>query len=166
MDDEWADVPEPQDGSAQDASPESSAAPKGKRGGKRKKAKKPPPLVYSNLDAFVSDYLAQIIRRRIPSSSQSWCDEWWRHPEALSRLAAVWRAWEHLQHDPALGMSTWWLHHADPHLRALMHPETGPFAMCKPSKHVRLDPLPLKPANPLMWLDPAFSGAPDGASTG
>jgi len=45
----------------------------------------------------------------------------------LQRLEALWRAWEHLRQDPALGMSVWWRDHADPHMAALLDPD-GPFA--------------------------------------
>ncbi|MCZ2404922.1 DUF4913 domain-containing protein [Paenarthrobacter sp. Z7-10] len=49
-----------------------------------------------------------------------WCPEWYKHPEALIRMEGIWRAWEHLRMEPALGVSTWWLNHADPHMRILM----------------------------------------------
>ncbi|MFE2245996.1 DUF4913 domain-containing protein [Streptomyces lavendulae] len=29
-------------------------------------------------------------------------------------------------------MTTWWVQHADPHLRILMDPKQGPFADCSP----------------------------------
>lgn len=35
-------------------------------------------------------------------------------------MEAIWRAWEHLRLEPALGVSTWSLNHADPHMRVLM----------------------------------------------
>ncbi|MFJ8166510.1 DUF4913 domain-containing protein [Streptomyces sp. NPDC096136] len=157
MEDEWADLPP---ASTAETAAEPSATGSEKK--KRKKRKKPPPLVYPNLHEFVTDYFAQIIRRRLSGNTQVWCAEWWRHPEALSRLTAVWRAWEHLQHEPALGMSTWWLQHCDPHMRALMAPDTGPFSMCRPERHsTDLKPLPLVPAHPSLWLNPAYSSAPD-----
>ncbi len=51
---------------------------------------------------------------------------WWMHPEAVARLDALWRAWEHLGNDPATGMSVWWRDHADHHMGVLMSPD-GPF---------------------------------------
>ncbi|RSN19903.1 hypothetical protein DL990_40770 [Amycolatopsis sp. WAC 01416] len=39
-------------------------------------------------------------------------------------------------------MSNWWLHHVDPHVRALMDPVTGPFAQCVDG-HQPDEPLPL-----------------------
>ena len=42
------------------------------------------------------------------------------------RLEALWRAFEHLRRDPALGMSVWLRDHADHHLPILMS-NFGPF---------------------------------------
>lgn len=119
--------------------------------------------VFPDLDAFVSEHLSQLIRRRVNGTSLTWCPGWWKHPEAISRLDALWRAWEHLRLDPALGMSQWWLYHADPHLAALMDPDTGPFAACSPTEgHTGypLGPLPVDPSDPAMWLGTAFSVRP------
>ncbi|MFF1398055.1 DUF4913 domain-containing protein [Streptomyces sp. NPDC058287] len=58
------------------------------------------------------------------------CSSWFRHAQALSRPDSLWRAWETLRWDGALGMSNWWLHHVDPHLSALLDPVTGAFAGC------------------------------------
>lgn len=38
-------------------------------------------------------------------------------------MEAIWRAWEYLRLEAALGISTWWLNHADPHMRVLMDKE-------------------------------------------
>lgn len=117
-------------------------------------------LIHTSLDSFVTDYLAVIIRRRLNRATQVWCPEWWRHPEAIARLAALWRAFEYLSTDPGLGMSTWWLGHADPHLRSLMDPEFGPFAVCDPREGHNpreLSGLPLVASPPELWDHPAFS---------
>ncbi|MFF5934589.1 DUF4913 domain-containing protein [Streptomyces sp. NPDC012508] len=107
---------------------------------------------FADVFAFVSEYLSPTIRRRVNGSSATWCPRWWEHPEAGARLTALWLAWEHLRHDPALGMSTWWLHHADPHLRVLMDTDLGPFAACSPKVggHTAypFDPLPLETYDP------------------
>ncbi|MFE6824946.1 DUF4913 domain-containing protein [Streptomyces sp. NPDC057690] len=107
-----------------------------------------PEFYFADVFVFVSDYLAQMIRRRVNGTSATWCPTWWEHPEAGARLSALWLAWEHLRQDPALGMSTWWLHHADPHLRVLMDADSGPFAACSPKDgHTAypFDPLPVAP---------------------
>lgn len=139
---------------------------KGKKRGKGRKGKaakeQPPPLVFSNVEEFVRDYVAPTYRRKLGSSTATWCPEWWRHEEALQRLGAMWRTWENLRHDPVAGLSTWFLQHGDPHMRVLMDPDGGPFAACTKKGHAErpLEPLPLKPANPALWLSPAFSADP------
>jgi hypothetical protein len=64
---------------------------------------------------------------------------------ALTRLDSLWRAWEALRWDAGLGMSSWWIYHFEPHMRALLGPVTGPFARCADG-HQSDEPLPLAPA--------------------
>jgi hypothetical protein len=105
-------------------------------------AARPAELFYGNVAEFVTDRLAYLLPSPTPGSGRVWCPQWYRHAQALSRLDSMWRAWEMLRFDPALGMSNWWLHHADPHWRALTDPVTGPFAYCVDGHHSP-DPLPL-----------------------
>ncbi|MEU8131897.1 DUF4913 domain-containing protein [Streptodolium elevatio] len=117
-------------------------------------------MVFASLDEFVTRYVAQIVRRRLGRSVAMWCPAWWKHPEAVARFSVMWRAFEHLKQDPALGLSTWWLHHADPHLRALMDPDRGPFVLCDPREgHSDRppEPLPIEASPPAMWDDPVYS---------
>ncbi|MDJ0344239.1 DUF4913 domain-containing protein [Streptomyces sp. H10-C2] len=162
IDDEWAEAPATP--GTEPASPPDPSSDKNAGRGKRKgKKKKPAPKpVFQSLDEFVTEYLAQVIRRQLNGSTQTWCPAWWKHPEAISRLSALWRAWENLQLEPALGMSVWWLQHCDPHLRALMHPDTGPLASCSPEGHsdYAYKPLPLEKSDPALWLSPSFSTTP------
>ncbi|MGW1674602.1 DUF4913 domain-containing protein [Streptomyces sp. NPDC002324] len=175
--DEWDDAPAPTSGGEgadggtpaeeREAGPPAGepdgGKPAGKKGKKRGK-KKPPPLVFPHVEAFVTDYFAPTYRRKINGSSAVWCPEWWRHPEALQRITAIWRAWENLRHDPALGLSTWFLQHADPHMRVLLDPDNGPFNGCSPKdghSSRPSPPLPVKPADPVLWLSPAFSSNTD-----
>jgi hypothetical protein len=115
--------------------------------------------VYPTLNAFVADHLSPLIRRRLNGSARTWCPAWWRHAEAISRLDAVWRAWEHLRQDPLLGMSTWWLYHCDPHLTVLMDADNGPLAACT-TKNGHTDrpfpPLPLETPDPKVWAGSPF----------
>lgn len=109
-------------------------------------AGRPAQLWYPNVAEFVHDRLVHFFPLPSPKSELVWCPSWFRHPQALSRLDAVWRAWEHLRQDPALGMSNWWTHYADPNMRALMDPVDGPFARCvnghQPNEPLPVDPLP------------------------
>ncbi|HSA48629.1 MAG TPA: DUF4913 domain-containing protein [Yinghuangia sp.] len=124
----------------------------------------PGELAFSSLDEFVREYLSQVVHRRLNRAVQLWCPEWWRHPEAVARLSVLWRAFEFLRQDPALGLSTWWLHHADPHLRALMHPQYGPFVACDPRDgHGDMQPrgLPATRAPEEFMAHPAFALQPE-----
>ena len=108
-----------------------------------------PELFYPSVDQFVADYLAQTYRRKIPVAGRgvgpTWCAQWWRHPEAVSRLTALWRAWEHLRLDPATGMAVWWRDYADPTMRTLFD-ANGPFEGCTPEEHQpKVVPLPAAP---------------------
>ncbi|QCB92504.1 DUF4913 domain-containing protein [Cellulomonas shaoxiangyii] len=102
-----------------------------------------PSLYYGSVDEFVREYLRNVYRRRIDGRHRYWAAEWWRYDEAVIRLEALWRAWEHLRLDPGTGKSLWWRDHADHHMPALMDPD-GPFGaadaphdLCK-----RGEPLP------------------------
>ena len=99
-------------------------------------------LFYPHVGEFVTDRLIYLYQRPTPESGLVWCPEWFRHAQALSRLDSIWRAWEHLRFDPAVGMSNWWTNYADPNMRALMDPVTGPFARCV-NGHQDPEPLPV-----------------------
>jgi hypothetical protein len=103
--------------------------------GRHSHAEPEPELVYSSAVEFFADLLAQSYVREVnEGAAYAWCPEWYKHPEALIRVEAIWRAWEHLRLEPALGISTWWLNHADPHMRVLMDQE-GPFKKCAYDGH-------------------------------
>ena len=106
-----------------------------------------PPLYYAHLEDFVGDYLTQFYRRSLSGPSTAWCPEWWRHPEAVIRLEALWRAWEHLRLDPATGMSVWLRDHADHHMAVLLSSD-GPFKGCEATGHGQHPLEPLSAATP------------------
>lgn len=103
-----------------------------------------PALFYGSVAEFVRDQLVPMYRRDMEGTQRSWCPEWWRHAEAIARLEALWRAWEHLRLDPTTGMSVWFRDHADHHMPILLDSE-GPFRRCSIDKgHTdRLEPLKL-----------------------
>jgi hypothetical protein len=104
-------------------------------------------LVYDSAVEFFVELLAPSYVREVNEGAAfAWCSEWYKHPEALIRMESIWRAWEHLRLEPALGISTWWLNHVDPHMRVLMDKE-GPFKKCaydghKPPRAAGLAALP------------------------
>lgn len=115
----------------------------------------PPELVFGSVEEFVAEKLARTYRREVTESKhRHWCPQWWLHEEAISRLEALWRSWEHLRLDPALGMSVWWRDHADHHMAALFDAD-GPFKSCSVRGGHRdsIPPLPLIAPDPALFLD-------------
>jgi hypothetical protein len=110
----------------------------------------PPEPVYPNVEEWVTDFLAPSIRRP-RNNSQCWCACWWAHAEALSRLEALWRAWEFLRLDGTTGMSVWWRDHADPHLGFLFDRDRSPFSNCRDDLCTENPELVVKPAPAGYW---------------
>jgi hypothetical protein len=108
-----------------------------------------PKLYFESLPAFM-EHLAVLYRRKIDTAGTGggtlWCPQWWRHPEAVSRLEALWRVWENLRLDGQTGMSVWWRDHADPHMARLMSTD-GPFQGCtlEDGHKPKVRDLPLEP---------------------
>ncbi len=88
-----------------------------------------PELHFASLQEFVEQQLAPMYKRSLSGNDKTWCPQWWRHAEAIARFEALWRAWEHLRLDPALGMSVWFRDHADHHMNVLLDAD-GPFKGC------------------------------------
>lgn len=111
-----------------------------------------PEPVFPTLDAWVAGWFTPTFGRRLGAAR--WCATWWRHPEAVVRLEALWRTWEVLRLDPAFGMATWLREHFDPQ-RAVLFGEDGPFQACDgDAAHHPPPPLPVQPA-PSGWTTPA-----------
>jgi hypothetical protein len=55
---------------------------------------KPPELVYGSAEEFLHEQLLPTYVRDVDGRAAKWCIEWYFHPEALSRVEALWRAWE------------------------------------------------------------------------
>jgi hypothetical protein len=105
------------------------------------------------LAEWVREVLAPVIHRDLQTQGELvWCLQWWEHPEAVARLAALHDAWTVLvaaEEAEGTGTSQWWVQHVDPHLDVLMHQRLGPFSRCA-RQHRATTPLP--------WEDPP-SGA-------
>lgn len=112
-----------------------------------------PKLFYGSADEFMRERLRFMYSRRVGpgNASYRWSARWWEHPEALARIDALWRAWEHLRLDGATGSSAWWIEHADHHMPILMSPE-GPFAKSE-DKNSPGEPLPYAPPPPDLFPD-------------
>ena len=109
-----------------------------------------PELIYGSAEEFLHEQLLPTYVRNFDPKINKWCLEWYFHPEAVSRIASLWRAWEHLRLDPATGMSVWWRDHADPHMQVLLSTQ-GPFWKCDMQQH--REPPHLKPAiAPAGWF--------------
>lgn len=91
--------------------------------GDQTETKAPPERRYATLDEFVGDFVVSALWIDITGQSRIWCPEWWRHAGTVVRLGALHRSFEALRQDPGTGMSTWILHHADPHMAALTSPQ-------------------------------------------
>lgn len=106
----------------------------------------PPAPLFPTLDAWVAGWFTPTFGRRLGAAR--WCATWWRHPEAVVRLEALWRTWEVLRLDPAFGMATWLREHLDPQ-RGVLFGDDGPFQACDgDAAHHPPPPLPAQPAPP------------------
>lgn len=85
-----------------------------------------PALYYGCVDEFVRVYLRHIYRRAINGRNRRWAAAWWKYPEAVARLEALWLSWEELRRSGPVGPSVWWKDHADYHMAVMMDPD-GPF---------------------------------------
>lgn len=135
----------------------------------------PPGLYYLTLAEWVQEWLFPVYRRSVRGHQRTWCSQWWNHAEAVARLEALWRAWEHLRQDPATGLSVWFRDHADHHMTVLLDAD-GPFKSCDgqhsehPVEELPHDPPPHGMFEPEDFADttPVRAGATEGppASTG
>lgn len=95
-------------------------------------------LWFANVHDFVVSYLTPNYVRRINKDNR-WCQERWRHSEALARLDALWRSFEaHRVSSDANAMAVWWRDFADPTMSALTRQE-GPFERCDGASGVHVD---------------------------
>lgn len=99
-----------------------------------------PKPAYRSLETWVDEYFTVVFARPVGGEIR-WCSQWGEHPEALTRLEALWRAWETLRLDPNLGIATWLTNYLDPQLVALTS-RAGTFAQCTPDRHAGTAALP------------------------
>jgi hypothetical protein len=92
-----------------------------------------PEPVYTAVEDWVTDHFLPMFRRTL-GGEYRWCGHWWRHGEAVSRLTALWHAWEVLRLQPGTGIATWYRDHLDHQLPVLMGAR-GPFFQCTETAH-------------------------------
>jgi len=108
-------------------------------------------LMLGSVDEFVREQLMPDYMRVVgPRYQRRWAADWWRYPEAVSRLDALWRSWESARHDPT-AMSSWWRVDVDHHIPVLMSSE-GPFANSE-DRNEPGQPLPYTAPPPSMFPD-------------
>jgi hypothetical protein len=108
-------------------------------------------MMYGSVDEFVREQLMLIYTRVVHSrGAYRWAADWWKYPEAVSRLEALWRSWEVARLDP-LAMSAWWRDEVDHHMPILMA-QDGPFAAAEDSNGPG-ERLPYKPPPPSAFPD-------------
>ncbi|MDN6301726.1 MAG: DUF4913 domain-containing protein [Brevibacterium aurantiacum] len=83
-------------------------------------------LWYPNVDRFLHEFLLPSWRH---TPGAKWCRKWYLHAEAVSRLDALWRAYEAMRVGDPTGMAVWWRDYADPIMAALTS-ENGTFMSC------------------------------------
>jgi len=117
------------------------------------------PPAYTTVEEWVRDYLLPTYARPVGEVGMirwHWCEQWWRHDEAVTRLTALWYGWEHarLEMTGMLG----WLRELDHHL-PLLCGEDGPFRDCAIgsgmngiARHQMPVIAPVQPA-PVSWWD-------------
>lgn len=101
---------------------------------------------YSDCYEFFEEFLRNAIERRVNHEGAGrglrWDPDWRRHPEIVLRMQALWEAWEGARISEAPdAMSSWWIHHLDPHLSRMLEGTYGPMSPDHDSEGV-LPPLP------------------------
>jgi hypothetical protein len=92
-----------------------------------------PEPAYLAVEDWVLDHFLPTFRRSLGGEFR-WCAQWWRHVEAVSRLTALWHAWEVLRLQPGTGIAIWYRDHLDHQLPILMGAR-GPFCQCTEAAH-------------------------------
>ncbi|MBD3689765.1 DUF4913 domain-containing protein [Nanchangia anserum] len=69
--------------------------------------------------------------RPADSANFVWCEQWWKHPEAVRRLEALWRVFEINYATRARHKDLDWLRTFDYHMNVLTDPAAGTFRRCR-----------------------------------
>ena len=80
------------------------------------------------MEAFIHD-MAAITDNE---NTRCWCPQWWNHPEAVTRLRALYE--EYVRAKGANTLSGWLIYRWDAHAKTLFSP-TGRFEPCREGHH-------------------------------
>ena len=119
---------------------------------------------FDRLEDWLTEYFLPMFRRTL-GGEYRWCRQWWRHGEAISRLNALWHAWEVLRTKPGTGMGIWYREHLDHQLPILLGAR-GPFYQCSEDTHREPHEPAADPAPDGWWDEPGMpSDAADDAGS-
>lgn len=98
---------------------------------------------FATVELFVAKFVLPNLVHKYAETRLRWCAKWWEHAEAITRLEALWEAFEVMRLQPAPSFSTWLRDHFDVHMRTLTDPE-GVFYNCnyKKDMHEPKEPWP------------------------
>ena len=108
--------------------------------------------VYAAVEDWVTGQFLPVYRRPL-GGEYRWCAQWWQHAEAITRLTALWHAWEALRLQPGTGMAAWLRDHLDHQLPVLLG-RGGPFAQCSEDEHIEPRQARADQAPPGWWAIP------------
>ncbi|WP_406071243.1 DUF4913 domain-containing protein [Micromonospora sp. NBC_01638] len=113
--------------------------------------------LYSTVEQWVTTYLLPTFPRPVGEVGMTrwhWCEQWWRHDEAVTRLTALWYGWEQARLQMT-GMLPW-LRELD-HQLPILYGDDGPFRDCAVGgdlgehRHRSLPEMPTQPAPESWW---------------
>lgn len=100
---------------------------KSKRQEKREQKKEPPPPQFTSVTEWVTEWLAPVYRRSLDDQAKfRWDPQWWRYPEVVIRLEALWGAYEKMRLEGGPGLVVYFRDYLDPMMSVILSPE-GPF---------------------------------------
>jgi hypothetical protein len=111
-----------------------------------------PEPVYAEVEDWVTGQFLPVYVRPL-GGEYRWCAQWWQHAEAITRLTALWHAWELMRLQPGTGIAAWLRDHLDHHLPVLLS-RSGPFAQCTESEHIAPRQARADQAPPGWWAIP------------
>lgn len=111
-----------------------------------------PEPVYAAVEDWVTGQFLPVYVRPL-GGEYRWCAQWWQHAEAITRLTALWHAWELMRLQPGTGIAAWLRDHLDHHLPVLLS-RSGPFAQCSESEHIAPRQARADQAPPGWWAIP------------